>query len=69
MNALRKPPHGFTLVEIIIVITVLGVLAIISLPIFSGLVQDSAQRAEEYNIASIKTGIELKSYKDFTDQL
>ncbi len=61
--------RGFTLPEIVITITILGVMAIISIPIFTSIVDDSAQKAEEYNLACIKTGIELKSYKDFTDAL
>jgi prepilin-type N-terminal cleavage/methylation domain-containing protein len=69
MTKFHKNQRGFTVGEILIVITALGVLAVISVPIFTSIVQDANTKAEDYNVACIKTGIELQRYKDYTDSL
>jgi len=50
---------GFTLVELIIVVTILGILAAIVLPTFQGNVATAKESASKSNLMTMRTQIEL----------
>ena len=50
---------GFTLVELIIVVTILGIMAAIVIPTFQGNVATAKESASKSNLMTIRTQIEL----------
>ena len=44
---------GFTLIELIMVITLLGILATIAVPVISGVINDSKEKAYEKQVSVI----------------
>ncbi len=57
--ALRRAKTGFTLVELLIVVVIIGILAVISVPIVNGMT-DRAKQAEGIRaIGQIKSNIEI----------
>ena len=53
-----KSKKGFTLVELVIVITVLAILAAVGIPVVSGIVKDANSSADNANIALFEAAIE-----------
>ena len=51
--------NGFTLVELIIVVTILGIMAAIVIPTFQGNVATAKESASKSNLMTIRTQIEL----------
>ena len=56
-NAINQPQHnsraGFTLIEMLVVILILGILMIIAMPIYSGAVADANHRTCRANMQTI----------------
>lgn len=50
---------GFTLIEVIIVVTILGIMAAIVVPTFQGNVAQAKESASKSNLATLRTQIEL----------
>ncbi len=59
IKKLKKNQKGFTLVELMVVVVIIGALVAIAIPVYNG-VQDKAKRnAEEANIKIIESAIQV----------
>ena len=60
MHTALRNARGFTLVELVIVIVLLGALTATAVPIFTNLQDEAAQAAEKAVIGSVRSAIGLK---------
>ncbi len=58
-NSMRHPQGGFTLVELLIVVIILGILAAIVIPQFSSSTTDAKEAALDANLAAMRNATEL----------
>ena len=59
MNSNRRNRRGFTLIEILIVVVILGILAAIVIPQFTNASQEAAASAVKSQLQTIRSQIEL----------
>jgi len=52
--------NGFTFLEIIIILLILGILVVAAVPIFVNLYQQAIIAAEDYQVGNINTNLELQ---------
>lgn len=60
----RKNTHGFTVIELSVVIALLGILAVSALPNFIDVATSAYVAARDGTAASIQTGIRLQQLQD-----
>lgn len=58
---------GFTLIELVLVITILGILAIAALPAFIDVTSDAATSARDGVVGSVREGIDLQYAQSLVD--
>ena len=56
---MKKNQKGFTLVELMIVVAIIGILAAIAIPKFADMLEKSREGATKGNLSSINSGIAL----------
>ena len=64
-----KTKKGFTLVEILIVVVILGILAAIVIPQFTNASTEARESSLTNNLQSVRSQIELYKIQHLTDQL
>ncbi len=61
---MRRSEAGFTLIELVMTISILGILATMALPRFVDLSGAANASVEQATIGAIQTGIELQKLKE-----
>ena len=64
MNSMRAGERGYTFVEVLAVILILGVLVAVALPNYFGAEQDARRTADMANVRAINSALALYQYRN-----
>ena len=59
LNIIRKSKKGFTLIELMIVVAIIGILAAIAIPKFADLIRKSNEGATKGNLGAIRSALSI----------
>src|SRR3990167_3421097 len=66
-RAYRSGPHGFTLIELMVVVAVIGISAAVTVPKFSEMIRNSREASTKGNLGTLRSALTI--YKSDNDGL
>src|SRR5438105_15165429 len=59
MKRIRESNHGYTLIEVLIVVVIIGILASIAIPMFSNLIDKANEGTTRGNLGTLRSALSI----------